>query len=109
MKVASQSLLTSLRYIPTIGGDIFDHEPSYCGERGKFYWSQSSYDTHRKISECNNYVLLDSGLVVTYSNWLELEEPDIRTISDSYFLGWGVFHSAVINGIYYKPQEEDYK
>lgn len=108
MKVASQSLLTSLRYIPMFGGDKFDHEPSYCGKRGKFYWSQSRYDTHRTIYTCNNYVLLDSGLVVIYSRWLEPGEEDIKDL-DSYFLGEGIFHSAVINGTYYKPQEEDYK
>ena len=89
MKIAGQNLLKKLLYTPTGRRDIFDHNPSFCGQRGKFYWRQSCYDKYKKAWDCrNNYVLLDSGLIVTFSLWLEPHEEEENNL-DLYFLGWG--------------------
>jgi hypothetical protein len=102
MKTASASLYRSLSYKRVEGVKLW--RPYSTGSRGDFYWSQFIYDEHRKKLPHNNYTLLDNGLLVCYARW-----RPIGVTPDMYFLGSGIFHGGIENGLYYKPGEKDYE
>lgn len=108
MKVASENLLKKLSLdinIPFI--EVFVEKPNQHGKRGKFFWSQRQYDKQNLRTRSSNYALLDSGLVVAFTYWVE--QRNIVTREDLYFLGEGVFHSTMSDGFYYNTSEKDYK
>ena len=105
MKVASDKLL---HYLTPSKLNVTSSSISF-GKRGKFFWDQGIYNTHRLSYKHNNYALLCSGLLICYSSWINDTEYVPYNMKNFILLGEGVFHGGVIEDVYYNPPAEAYE
>ena len=107
MKKAPKKLIEALLYKPISNSTKFTHKDK--GDLGtelyKLYWSQEEYDAHRNSFRHNNYALLQNGLLITYSSG----SYEYKNANNLYYLGEGIYHVGLVDGIYYRPEKEAYE
>lgn len=104
MKCASEKLLHYLSPVKII---VARYSTSFF-HRGKFFWDQAAHYQHRKMYKHNNYVLLDSGFLVCYTDWVTTEVVP-SSVKNYIYLGEGMFHGGCVDDTLYNPPAEAYE